>query len=138
MKICLCLFKCQGCLFLFGSELFLTLSLLRKTRNYFANLDTDIIKDNRQFWEKVNVFSEKSLSKESILFTQKYTIVIDSADLAETFNKFFNSVVKNLNVDDNTINKTISSNIEDPVLRGRENTNAVNEISFSFKFVTEE
>ena len=137
MKICLCLFKCQGCLFLFGSELSLTLSLLRKTRNYFANLDTDI-KDNRQFWEKVNVFSEKSLSKESILFTQKYTIVIDSADLAETFNKFFNSVVKNLNVDDNTINKTISSNIEDPVLRGRENTNAVNEISFSFKFVTEE
>ena len=127
MKICLCLFKCQGCLFLFGSELFLTLSLLRKTRNYFANLDTDI-KDNRQFWEKVNVFSEKSLSKESILFTQNYTIVIDSADLAETFNKFFNRVIKNLNIDDNTIKKTISSNIEDPVLRGRENTNAVNEI----------
>ena len=127
MKICLCLFKCQGCLFLFGSELFPTLSLLRKTRNYFANLDTDI-KGNRQFWEKVNVFSEKSLSKESILFTQNYTIVIDSADLAETFNKFFNRVIKNLNIDDNTIKKTISSNIEDPVLRGRENTNAVNEI----------
>ena len=37
-------------------------SLLRKTkRDYFANLDTKIMKDNRKFWKIVNpLFSEKS------------------------------------------------------------------------------
>ena len=37
-------------------------SLLRKTRrDYFANLDTKIMKDNRKFWKTLNpLFSEKS------------------------------------------------------------------------------
>ena len=45
-------------------------SLLRKTkRDYFANLDTRIMKDNRKFWKTMNpLFSKKSYSKESISF----------------------------------------------------------------------
>ena len=44
------------------------LSLLRKSkRDYFANLDTKIMKENRKFWKTVNpLFSEKFYSKESI------------------------------------------------------------------------
>ena len=40
----------------------ISVSLLRKTkRDYFANLDTKIMKDNRKFWKTVNpLFSEKS------------------------------------------------------------------------------
>ena len=32
--------------------------------------------------------------------------ITDSIDLTETFNKFFNNVVKNLNIDDDTDNKS--------------------------------
>ena len=48
-------------------------SLLRKTKkDYFANLDTKIMKDNRKFWKTVNpLFSEKSYSKESISLINK-------------------------------------------------------------------
>ena len=40
-------------------------SLLRKSkRDYFANLDTKVMKDNRKFWKTVNpLFLEKSYSK---------------------------------------------------------------------------
>ena len=48
-------------------------SLLRKSkRDYFANLDTKIMKGNRKFWKTVNpLFSEKSYLKESISFINK-------------------------------------------------------------------
>ena len=53
------------------------LSLLRKTkRDYFANLDTKIMKDNRKFWKNVDpLFSEKSCS--------------ENEDLAKKLNIFF-------------------------------------------------
>ena len=48
-------------------------SLLRKSkRDYFANLDTKIMKGNRKVWKAVNpLFSEKSYSKESISLINK-------------------------------------------------------------------
>ena len=52
-------------------------SLLRKTkRDYFANLVTKIMKDNRKFWKTVNIlFSEKSYSKESISLISKNGVI---------------------------------------------------------------
>ena len=68
---------------------------------HFVNLDTIVIKDNIQFWKKINsFFSEKSFFKELFSFMQR-----DSIDLTETFNKFFNNV-KNLNIDDDTDNES--------------------------------
>ena len=57
-------------------------SLLRKTkRDYFANLDTKIMKDNRKFWKTVNpLFSEKSYSKESISLINKDGLVTKNED----------------------------------------------------------
>ena len=65
-------------------------SLLRKTkRDYFANLDTEIMKDNRKFWKTVNpLFSEKSYSKESISLVNKDGLITKNEDLAKTFNIF--------------------------------------------------
>ena len=64
--------------------------LLRKTkRDYFANLDPKIIKDNRKFWKTVNpLFSEKSYSKESIALINKDGLITKNEDLAKTFNNF--------------------------------------------------
>ena len=65
-------------------------SLLRKTkRDYFANLDTKIMKVNRKFWKTVNpLFSEKSYSKESISLISKDSLITKNEDLAKTFNFF--------------------------------------------------
>ena len=65
-------------------------SLLRKTkRDYFANLDTKIMKDNRKFWKTVNpLFSEKSYSKESISSINTDGLITKIEDLAKTFNNF--------------------------------------------------
>ena len=62
-------------------------SLLRKTkRDYFANLGTKIMKDNRTFWKTVNLLlSEKSYSKESISFINKVGLTTKNEDLAKTF-----------------------------------------------------
>ena len=73
---------------------------------HFVNLDTIVIKDNIQFWKKINsFFSEKSFFKELFSFMQRDKIT-DSIDLTETFNKFFNNV-KNLNIDDDTDNESL-------------------------------
>ena len=65
-------------------------SLLRETkRDYFANLDTKTMKDNRKFWKTVNpLFSEKSYSKESISLINKDGLITENKDLAKTFNIF--------------------------------------------------
>ena len=65
-------------------------NLSRKTkRDYFANLNTKIMKDNMKFWKTVNpLFSEKSYSKESISLINKDGLITKNEDLANTFNIF--------------------------------------------------
>ena len=88
--------------------------------------------------------AQKSFPKESISFIQKDTIITGSVDLSETFNKPVKSIVKNLNIDEKTVNKTVCSNTEDPVLQGIEiykchpSVLRINRSVFPFKFVTEE
>ena len=62
-------------------------SLLRKSkRDYFANLDTKIMKGNRKFWKTVNpLFSGKCYSKESISLISKDDLITKNEDLAKTF-----------------------------------------------------
>ena len=53
---------------LYNKQRNLCITRLRKAkRNYFADLDNRILKDNRKFWKTVNpLFSEKAYQKESI------------------------------------------------------------------------
>ena len=76
-------------------------SLSRKTkRDYFANLDTKIMKDNWKFWKTVNpLFSEKYYSKEFISLIIKDGLITKNEDLAKTFNIFFSSIVKKLDIE---------------------------------------
>ena len=50
-------------------------------------------------------------------YPKKDKIITDSVNLTETFNKSFNNIAKNLNIDDDTDNKTVYLNIEDSVSR---------------------
>ena len=66
------------------------MSLLRKTkRDYFANLYTKIMQDNRKFWKTVNSLSSKKFySKESISLINKDGLLTKYEDLAKTFEFF--------------------------------------------------
>ena len=94
-------------------------SLLLKTkRDYFANQDTKTMKDNRKFWKTVNpLFSEESYSKESISLVNKDGFITKNEDLAKTFNKFFSSVVKKLDIEHVPDDESNLPDVDNPILR---------------------
>ena len=124
-------------------------SLLRKSkRDYFANLDTKIMKDNRKFWKTVNpLFSEKSYSKESISLINKDGLITENEDLAKTFNNFFSNIVNKLGIEHVPDDESNLSNIDDPILKAiakYENHPSIlriknymkeKDLNFSFEFV---
>ena len=124
-------------------------SLLRKTkRNYFTNLNTKIMKDNRKFWKNVNpLLLEKSYSKESFSFINKDGLITKNEDLVQTFNNFFSKIVKKLgiehvpdddsnlpNIDDPTL-KAIAKYENQPIILRIKNYMKEKDLNFSFEFV---
>ena len=93
-------------------------SLLRKTkRDYFANLDLKIMKDNGKFWKTVNpLFLETSYSKESISLINKDVLITKNEDLAKTFNNLFSSAVKKLCIEHVPDDESNLHNVDDPIL----------------------
>ena len=75
-------------------------SLLRKTKKaYYSNLNVKDIVDNKTFWKTVKgFFSDKSNNFENISLIEKGNLLTDDFEIAETFNKFFQNLVPNLNL----------------------------------------
>ena len=84
-------------------------SLLRKVkREYFANINEKNIIDNRKFWQTVKPFlSEKNKSKEKITLIKNDEIISDDLEVANTLNKFFSNVVKNLKIPEKFANNNL-------------------------------
>ena len=84
-------------------------SLLRKVkREYFANINEKNIIGNRKFWQTVKPFlSEKNKSKEKITLIKNDGIISDDLEVANTFNKFFSNVVKNLKIPEKFANNNL-------------------------------
>ena len=70
--------------------------LLRKTKiHYHAQLSNKIVTDNRKIWKAISpLFSEKIYRKESIMLKEHAKIITDNKIIAETFNNFFNNIVR--------------------------------------------
>ena len=93
-------------------------SLLRKEKKkFFDKLDIAKITDNKIFWKTVKpLFSNNTVISERITLVKDNEIISDSIEVAETFNKFFVEVVKNLDI---TIDESLLNNVSqlnDPVL----------------------
>ena len=97
------------------------ITLLRKAnRNYFADLDNRILKDNRKLSKTVNpLFSKKAYQKESVTIISKDTeeTITKNEELGETFNSFFSSMVDNLKIEYDINRQANVSTHPDPVLR---------------------
>ena len=97
-------------------------NLLRRTKKkYFANINISSITDNKKFWKTVKpLFSDKISHKETINLAVNDTILSDDQAVADTFNNYFNNIVKNLltvtnkNYPKETAN-SVNLNLLDPV-----------------------
>ena len=74
------------------------------------------VKDNKNFWKRNSpLFSSKIKSKEKNTLVENDEIVSSDSEFAKTFQDFFSSVVKNLNIqrEETHLSKTTQEN---PVL----------------------
>ena len=74
------------------------------------------VKDNKKFWKRISpLFSNKIKSKEKIILVENDAIISSDTEVAKTFQNFFSSITKNLNIqrDETHLSKTTQEN---PVL----------------------
>ena len=76
-------------------------NLIRNQKNRFhSNLDIKIITDNKRFGTQVKpFFSDKNISKNSIMLKENNKIIAGSTKCAEIMNNFFSDAVGNLDID---------------------------------------
>ena len=80
------------------------------------------VKDNKKFWKRIStLFSNKIESKEKITLVEIVGIISSDIEVAKTFQNFFSSIVKNLNIqrDETHLYKTTQEN---PLLACIENS----------------
>ena len=117
----------------------------KERREYYSNLNLNNITDNRKFWRTVKpLFGDKGGAREKIVLVEGDKIVDGDAEVAQTFNDFFDGAVGSLGISENIILQTkverscgkvldaIKMYESHPsVLRIRENVSVCVEFSFS-------
>jgi len=64
-------------------------------KDYYNNLNTNLITDNKRFWKTVKpAFWDKTLQSKKIVLVDNDGIISNDADIAETFNKFFVTIAE--------------------------------------------
>ena len=83
-------------------------SLLRKTkRNYFKNVKTQDIKDNKKFWKTIRpYFSDKEYNQTKIRVVKKDCIITDEKKIASLMNNYFTNITKTLDLKPSTASNT--------------------------------
>ena len=72
-----------------------------KKQKYYESLDISGSTDNKTFWKTINpLFSNKSYPRNSrITLPKNVEILSEESKVADTFNKFFSNVVKELKIE---------------------------------------
>ena len=89
--------------------------LLRTTKKeYFNNLDTKKITDNKTFWRTaVPTFSNKNSKSDKIILNEEGKTISDEKELCRTFSTYFANIVSDLQIPEIQDN---ASNIHGPAL----------------------
>ena len=71
--------------------------LKRAKKEHFANLDTNSISDNKNFWQNVKpLFSNKFKGKTTIKLVENDKMIDNEIEIAKIFNEYFVNIVKKL------------------------------------------
>ena len=94
-------------------------NLLRKRkRDYYNNLDTMLISDNKTFWNTVKpLFSDKINMSQKITLINDNNIISENSEIAKIFNEYFCTVATKFNIEDTVIHITDTQNTSDPILK---------------------
>ena len=68
--------------------------------DYFNNLDLNLVRDIKIFWKTISPYFVNNPKKGSTttLVDEKDNTLSEDEKIAETFNKFFGNIIKNLNI----------------------------------------
>ena len=94
-------------------------NFLKKTkRKYFANIKINNIADNKKFWQTVKLlFSDKVIHRETINLIDNQITLSNDEEIAETFNKYFWNIAKNVSLPESPSIKEPSVELfSDPVI----------------------
>ena len=119
----------------------LCVKLLKKAKRTFYNtLDVKKISDNKTFWKTIKPnFTEKTIKDQKITLVENDSVISEDSELAEVFSKYFENVVKNLNIQrpffsqehDDPIANAITNFEQYPsILKIKENRNVCSPFSF--------
>ena len=76
----------------------------RERRKYYSNLNMNSITDNKKFWITVKpLFGDKGGAREKIVLVEGDRIINEDAEVAQTFNDFFDGAVKSLGISENEV-----------------------------------
>ena len=88
-----------------------------KKKEYFANIDTGELTNNKSFWKTVKpLFSDKSSNSPKITLIEQNEIISEELETAKILNNYFNKVVENLNIESDVTLLQNKDQIDDPVL----------------------
>jgi hypothetical protein len=74
----------------------------RERKKYYTNLNLKKITDNKTFWKTVKpFFTDKGGSGGKIVLVENEKIISDDKEVAQTFNDYFENVVKSLGIIEN-------------------------------------
>ena len=78
----------------------LCVSLLKKAKkDYFGNLKSSDICDNKKFWKSVKpLFNEQQVSTDKITLIENEAIVSEDSRISEIFADYFGNIVPNLDI----------------------------------------
>ena len=116
-------------------------SLLRKEKEYFANLNEKDIIDNKKFCQTVKPFlSEKLKSREKITLVEKEELVSSESHVAQRFNQFLSNIVKNLDIPKYMVGDTLHVNLKNhpilmAILKYRDHPSTITIKRFSYQTV---
>ena len=98
-------------------------SILRKSKkNYYENLDTNNITDNKKFWGAMKpLFSDKVKSSTYIALNEDEKLIKHEYETANIFNTFFTEIVSNLGIKVDERYLCNASNISDPIEKAIQN-----------------
>ena len=93
-------------------------SLLRKTKKRYENLNEKFVVDNKLFWKTVKpLLSDNVAGKDEIHLTENNDLVKTDLETAEVLNKFFSNIVQNLDIPRYSNDKPLVSNTNDATLK---------------------
>ena len=119
----------------------LCVKLLKKAKRTFYNtLNVKKISDNKTFWKTIKPnFTEKTIKDQKITLVENDSVISEDSELAEVFSKYFENVVKNLNIqrpifsqehDDQIANAITNFEQHPSILKIKENRNVCSPFSF--------